>query len=120
MKLTCHASTGIQPGVAFEPATPLWSRVPTRDDAGHLLGDFMMLIPRLRDRPAPVVAQTTQRIVCVLHARPEVVFADLNLALNLLWISLHPRPHAIIQVATAIRAAVPEAVLIAHHIPPSS
>lgn len=119
MKLKCRAATGMEPGTPFEPGLPLWSRAPTRDEDGHLLTDFMMLIPGLKERPAPALARTSRVIQRVLSLRQEVVFADLNLALNLLWVSLRPKRGAIIEIATAIRIVVPEAVLIAHHVPPS-
>jgi len=46
------------------------------------------------------------------------VFADLNLKLNLLWISLRPRQGAIAEISAAIRIWVPEAMLVAHHAEP--
>jgi hypothetical protein len=47
-----------------------------------------------------------------------VVFADLNLKLNLLWVSLRPRPGAISELVAAIRLRVPEALLVAHYAEP--
>ena len=50
----------------------------------------------------------------------DVVFADLNLKLNLLWVSLRPRPGAISELVAAIRLRVPEALLVAHYAEPRS
>ena len=36
--------------LAFEAGAPLHRRAPARDEYGHPLGDFMVLIPRLRER----------------------------------------------------------------------
>ena len=43
----------------------------------------------------------------------RVVFADLNLKLNILWISMRPGPEGCIAVVEAIKAAIPEAMLVA-------
>ena len=43
-----------------------------------------------------------------------VVFAELNLKLNLLWISVKPIPGIRFQIAEALRAVIPEARLVSH------
>jgi hypothetical protein len=75
----------------------------------------MMLIPRLRSRPSTEIERTSHAIQTVLSLHQDVVFADLNLKLNLLWVSLRPRPGAISELVAAIRLRVPEAVLVGHH-----
>lgn len=97
------------------PAVPLWQLAPTRDASGRPLTDFMMLIPRLRTRPTFEIARRSLDIQAVLSLHQDVVFADLNLKLNLLWVSLRPRPGAISELVAAIRLRVPEARLVAHH-----
>ena len=97
-----------------QPGEPLWRIVPTRDENGRLLTDFMMLIPRLREKSASEVERTSGLIRTILALHSEVVFADLNLALNLLWISLRPKRGAMAEIAAAIRTLVPEAVLVAN------
>lgn len=97
------------------PGEPLWKRVPTRDTDGTRLSDFMMIIPRLRDRPREVLEATVQRIEEVLHCyQDRVVFADLNLALNVLWVSVRPVPGICLELPTAIKLQVPEALLVSH------
>lgn len=98
----------------LQPGEPLWRRAPTRDDEGRLLTDFMMLIPRLRLRPPQEIERTTRALQALLSIHRDVVFADLNLKLNLLWVSLRPSPGAISELVAAIRLRVPEAVLVAH------
>jgi hypothetical protein len=97
---------------ALSPDEPLWRVVPTRDEAGKPLGDFMMLIPGLRDRPAHAIEAALNEINRALLGFQEVVFANLNLRLNLLWVSVKTRRGITLDVAGAIRARVPEAVLI--------
>lgn len=97
----------------MEPATPLWQRVPTRDAEGRRLGDFMMLIPGLRQSPPQLQRALLARLDAVLRShRDTVVFADLNLRLNLLWITVPTRPHAWRAVADAVREALPQARVI--------
>jgi hypothetical protein len=96
----------------MEPGEPLWKIVPTRDENGRLLGDFMMLIPGLRQRPAHQIQATLDQIHCALVQFQEVVFANMNLRLNLLWISVRTRRGITLDIASAVRSRVPEAVLI--------
>lgn len=105
--------TGHAMATPCEPGLPLWQRAPTRDSEGARLTDFMMLIPRLSRQPAGEIESVSRIIHTVLGLHKEVVFADLNLKLNLLWVSLRPRQGAIIEIAAAIRTLVPCAILVA-------
>jgi hypothetical protein len=119
MEIRIHASTSLSNAAGQGPGVPLWQLVPTHDSAGMPLADFMMLIPRLRSRPHAEIERVTRDIQAVLALHQDVVFADLNLKLNLLWVSLHPRQGAISVLSAAIRLRVPEAVLVAHHAAPA-
>ena len=102
-------------GMEFHPAAPLWQRVPSRDVDGVRLSDFMMLIPNLRRQPTAVRQRTIGAIQDVLDAYGKaVVFADLNLRLNLLWVSVRPIPGICLELSCAIKLRVPEALLVAH------
>ncbi len=114
MKVRVHTSAALAD--AASPALPLWQLAPTHDSSGHLLTDFMMLIPRLRTRPPLEIERASRDIQAVLALHRDVVFADLNLKLNLLWVSLQPRPGAISELVAAIRLRVPEARLVAHYV----
>ncbi|HEX7971811.1 MAG TPA: hypothetical protein VF501_06285 [Thiobacillus sp.] len=116
MKIRIYASSTL--AASSSPGLPLWRLVPTHDTSGHLLTDFMMLIPRLRSRPRAEIERASHDIQAVLALHQDVVFADLNLKLNLLWVSLRPRPGAISELVAAIRLRVPEAVLVAHYAEP--
>jgi len=95
---------------------PLWKLAPKRDSAGHLYIDFMMLAPGLKKRPVHEIECLTRLIQSVL-ARFEnwVVFADFNLKLNVLWVSLKYRPGIIAEIVAALRAQAPELKLVAHN-----
>ncbi len=100
--------------VEMEPSQPLWKRVPKRDREGKPLSDFMMLIPRLRQSPAAHQQEiATQLAKVLMHYQDVVVFADLNLRLNLLWVSLRAVPGMCLEIPAAIKVAVPEAMLVA-------
>ncbi len=97
----------------MQPATPLWQRAPSRDPDGKPLSDFMMIIRGLRQQSAEIQQQkihTLQRLLDVYH--PHIVFADLNLKLNVLWITVKPIPGIILEIATAINFHIPEAKLV--------
>ena len=99
---------------ALEGNGPLYERVPTRDESGRLLADFMVLIPGLRERPGHEFASTLARLQAVLVSFSEVVFVDLNVPLNLLWVSVRPRPGVILELFGAVKLHLPEAKLVGH------
>lgn len=99
---------------ALEPAEPLWKRAPTRGDDGRPLSDFMMIIPGLSRRPAEHQQRTVEALREVLETyHRAVVFADLNLRLNLLWVTVRPIPGICLELPAALHARVPEAKLVA-------
>jgi hypothetical protein len=95
---------------------PLWKRAPKRDSDGHAYADFMLLAPGLNKRPAHETECLLHLIRGVLNRFERwVVFADFNLKLNLLWISLKYCPGIMSEIVTALRYAAPELKLIAHN-----
>lgn len=104
----------------LNPNQPLWQRVPTKDESGKYLGDFMMVIPKLKNASSEHRKRTLDAINAVLHRYQDtVVFADLNLKINLLWVSVKPVNGIIMEISSAIIESVPEAKLISDR-PPSS
>ncbi|MHB1173619.1 MAG: hypothetical protein ACYCZJ_00645 [Sulfuriferula sp.] len=98
-----------------KPALPMWKVVPTRDENGKMLTDFMMLLPKLRHQPKDYIERTVLSIEAVLACYREVVFADVNLSINVLWVSLRHRSGVVLEIAGAIRNRVPEALLVGHY-----
>lgn len=95
---------------------PLWKLAPKRDREGRLYTDFMMLAPGLKKRPPHEVECMVQLVQGVLSRFDEwVVFADYNLKLNVLWVSLKYRPGVIAEIVAALRAQAPELKLVAHN-----
>lgn len=94
---------------------PLHKRVPTHDENGRTLSDFMILIPKLRDKPHHLLKDTVRDIERILFGfGKSIVFAELNLKLNVLWVSVRPRPGITFEVAGALQTCIPEAKLVSH------
>ena len=105
----------ISSALGLEPAEPLWMRAPVRDADGSALTDFMMIIPGLRSKPAgrrDTIIRSIREVLA-LYER-VVVFADINLRLNVLWVTVRPRPGICLELPGAILLRVPEARLVAH------
>lgn len=74
-----------------------------------------MLIPTLRSQSGQRLEETLARIHGVLSSYGQaVVFADVNLRLRLLWVSVRSAPGICLELASAVQALVPEAKLIAN------
>jgi hypothetical protein len=99
----------------FLPAEPLRKRAPTFDEHGKALSDFMVLIPGLVKKPQHLIQATIEHIqtVCADY-KHVVVFAELNLKLSLLWVSVKPVPGVRFQISEALRTLIPEARLVSH------
>ena len=108
-------STEIKSRPGMMPSGPLWTRAPTRDGEGQPVADFMVLVPGLRSWPEPRRSDCIARIRALLALESDVVFADLNLKINLLWVSVRGTPGSCTQVAAALCEQVPEARLVAPH-----
>ena len=102
--------------VQFEDSSePLRKRAPSNDENGKALSDFMMLIPGLKEKPQHLINSTIQDMHLILtRFNDVVVFADFNLKLNLLWVSIKPVNGVRLEIASAIQELVPEAKLVSH------
>ncbi|MEE9493128.1 MAG: hypothetical protein V3W04_07095 [Gammaproteobacteria bacterium] len=95
-------------------AEPLRMRAPAVDENGKALADFMMLLPGLRNKPDAVIGAIMKDIQSVLGRYRHVVFAEVRVELNLLWVSLKPELGVSREIAQAVRECVPDAKLISH------
>jgi hypothetical protein len=102
--------------VKFSDASePLRLRAPSCDEQGKALSDFMMLVPGLRDKPGHMIDATIRDVhITLTQFSHAVVFAEFNLKLNLLWVSIRPIDGIRFEIASAIQAHVPEAKLVSH------
>lgn len=74
----------------------------------------MILIPGLNKLTGPGFESRIKLLHNLLDEAREVVFADLNLPLNLLWISVSPGARVMTDLSDKIRAQIPEARLVGH------
>ena len=97
------------------PAEPLRKRVPERDSDGGPLADVMVLLPGLRDLPQHLLQRAVAQIqaVCGCYAH-AVAFAELNIRLNLLFVSVKPITGIRNEIFDALRGFLPQARLVSH------
>lgn len=101
-------------GIPMDPSEPLWKRAPKQDEDGRALMDFMMILPSLQYKSQRFIKETIGKIEGVLASYADVVvFADLNLKLNVLCVMMKPMGANCWELAGAINAQVPEALLVA-------
>jgi hypothetical protein len=111
-----HARNDVASGASWRAGEPLWRSLPTQDESGKPLSDFMMLAPGLKNRSAAEVEAVLNAIRDVLEKFPDVVvFANFNLVLNLLWVSLRCRQGAMSVLVAALRTKVPMLKLVGHN-----
>jgi len=114
--LTTPDSRHLKKTLNFYQSEPLWKRVPTRDCNGQFYHDFMMLIPGLRDFESERMQATVSKMEQALKRyEKEVVLADLNLKLNVLWVTIQPCPGLSAEIAALLHHLIPEAKLVAQH-----
>lgn len=95
---------------------PMWKRVPTRDLAGKPYADFMMLIPGLRRFEPARLHDIIHKLEEILKQYEEdIILADLNLKINVLWVTLQARLGLTTEIAALIHHVVPEAKLVSQH-----
>lgn len=100
---------------AWRQGEPLWKRVPGRDPDGCPHDDFMMLAPGLGKRPDHEIEQLLHVVGSVLARYQDwIVLADINLRINVLWVSIRHRPGLMSEIVAAIRSRAPEFKLVGH------
>jgi len=114
--LTLRDKGALQNNILLQSSEPLWKRVPTRDADGHVYHDFMMLIPGLRSFEPARLKMIVNKIESILiKFGSDIVLADLNLKLNVLWVTIQPRIGLSTEIAALIHHVIPEAKLVAQH-----
>ncbi len=98
--------------VIIGPCEPMHERVPTYDENGKPLSDFMMLISGLKKAPSHRMNWIVAELQVVLGQYKEVIFADLNVSRSILWVSVRAIPGIIPEIAKAIQMRIPEALIV--------
>lgn len=106
--------TTIKQSIEVYPHEPLWRRVPTHDEDGKKLSDFMMIIPGLNKSNQLEFIDTIKALNKLFtQYNKYVVFIDLNVKLNLLWVSVRSHPGICLELPTMIKNIIPKALLVA-------
>ena len=114
--LIIRGSNSLPQNSRIQYSEPLWKRVPTRDLSGKPYTDFMMLIPGLRNFESSHLHDIINKLEAVLkHYEKDIILADLNLKINVLWVTLQPHLGLSSEIAALIHHAVPEAKLVSQH-----
>jgi hypothetical protein len=99
----------------LDPAEPLRLRAPTVDEDGNAVTDFMMIFPGLRKKTSIQINEALRDVQMVLSRYSDVVvFAEMNIGLNLLWVSIKPVTGKRFEIAEAMRGCIPDAKLVSH------
>lgn len=99
--------------VSVSPATPLWKLAPTRDNNGGPVSDVLIIIPKLKTKPEQYIKNTLANIEFVLKQfNDEVLFANLDMKLNTLWVSFKAIPGVYAKLVSQLKISIPEAVLV--------
>ncbi|MEE9447105.1 MAG: hypothetical protein V3V09_04045 [Arenicellales bacterium] len=96
----------------YQNSEPLHVRVPKADEFGRPYADFMLLIPKLNKANTQTIKLKLATMQAVLMKHSDIVFADLNLKINVLWVSYTPKRGLIRAVVTELQRHIPEAKLI--------
>jgi len=95
------------------PAEPLWKLAPTKDKDGGPVSDVLMIIPKLKTKPEQYIKDTLANIEFALKQfNNEVLFANLDMKLNTLWVSFKAVPGVYYDIVSTLKTNVPEAVLV--------
>jgi len=99
--------------IDLTPAEPLWKLVPTRDEDGGPVSDVLMIIPKLKVKSEQHIKDTMANIEFALKQfNNEILFANLDMKLNTLWVSFKAVPGIYVDIVTALKTSVPEAVVV--------
>lgn len=99
------------------PAEPLYRRVPTQGKDGRSLNDLLMIIPGLKTKSVSEQQSILKKIEqALLHYGELIVFAEVNVKLGTLWLSIQPQLGLGAELAAWIHHHVPETRLVAQHV----
>jgi hypothetical protein len=107
------SKTELKLSIDLAPAEPLWKLAPTRDENGGPVSDVLIIIPKLKTRPEQHIKDTLANIEFALKQfNNEILFANLDMKLNTLWVSFKAVPGVYVDIVAALKTNVPEAVLV--------
>lgn len=103
-------------GQRLQPGNYLWHYAPTHGADGGPVTDFMMLVPGFRRISNTGRELFTAQLQCVFDDfGDQIVFANLNLRLGILWVTVPPQPGLCGEIAAAIQERLPDAKLVGNY-----
>jgi len=94
----------------------LWRYVPVKDSENKAFCDLLVLLPGIKKNRDLQVLMRHQLQEVLKGFGDQVLFADLNLQLGLVWVTVAPEPGLCGDVAEAIRGRVEGARLVGGYI----
>ena len=92
---------------------PLWKIFPTHAGDGSFLSDFMMIMPGFKKLTQSEIEKKIRILSDIMDSyKHAVVFAELNLKINSLLVSVRPIPGICLELPMVIHSCVPEAKLV--------
>jgi hypothetical protein len=114
--LSVHrARDSLEASASLSPGGDLWRYAPSRDLEGRALSDLMLLLPGLQHNRdlSIIIRQQLQEVLEGFGDR--IQFADLNLRLGVLWVTVVSQPGLCGDVADAIRERIEGARVVCNY-----
>lgn len=109
---TCYPEA--QPGLF--PGGDLWRYAPARGMQGEPLCDLMMLLPAIKHERALRVLVQAQLQSVLEGFGDKVFFANLNIRLGILWVTVKSEPGLCGEVVDAIRSRIEGARTVCNYV----
>ena len=109
-------SAALEAPAGLSPGGDLWRYAPTADTQGRALSDLMLLLPGLQQgRSVSILVR--QQVQEVLQSFGERIhFANLNLRLGILWVTVVSEPGLCGEVADAITTRIVGARVVGNYL----
>lgn len=116
-QLTKRRPNGVSNRLMVSPADALWRYAPSRDENHSPTSDLMMLLPGLKSASNQVRDVIQNQLQDVLESFDDrILFADLNLRLGILWVTVRSEVGLCAEVINAIRNRIEDARSVSHYI----
>ena len=113
VKRKCHSFDN--PALSLEGGG-LWRYVPVSNSDNKAFCDFMVLLPGIKKNRTLQVMIRHQLQEVLKGFGDQIIFADLNLHLGLVWVTVTPEPGLCSDVAEAIHSRVDGARVVGSYV----
>ena len=113
VRRNCHAFADPE---KLSPGGDLWRHAPVKDADGRLTSDLMILFPGLQQEHNLRIMIRQQLQEVLQGFGDQVIFADFNIRLGVLWVTVTSEPGLCSEVAQAIHARIEGARIVGNYI----